>query len=277
MNCDDVRERLPEYWSGELDEATGREFAAHLDHCDACREEADELGAIWANLGLIQTPAPRRELRARFYEALEAYRQGMVAAEQGHRRPIQAFFARYWPKRPALQLAVSTACLVAGLGIGYAIHGTRGSIGPAPAANSAELSQLRGEVDNMRQLVALSLLRQSSPSERMKGVDWTYRVPQSDTEVLSALLYTINHDDNVNVRLAAVDALHSFADSPVARKGLRQAILRQTSPLVQIALIDLSVELHDSPSAPVLDSLAHQTEVNPEVRQRAQWALEKLQ
>ncbi|MGH9667592.1 MAG: zf-HC2 domain-containing protein [Bryobacteraceae bacterium] len=276
MNCDDVRERLPEYWSGELDAAGSREFTAHLDHCDTCRQEAERLGAIWASLGLIPAETPGREMRSRFYEALEAYRQGMVAAEQTRARPIRAFFERYWPKRPLLQFAVSAACLVAGLGVGYSVHGARGTVSVSPADGAGEVAQLRGEVDNMRQLVALSLLRQSSPTERMKGVDWSNRVPQSDTEVLAALLYTVNHDDNVNVRLSAVDALRYFGESPVARKGLLQSISRQTSPLVQIALIDLSVELRESRSAPVLGELAQQAGVNPEVRERAQWALEKL-
>jgi hypothetical protein len=276
MNCDDVREHLAEYWSGELGPAGGGEFAAHLDHCESCRQEAESLGAIWANLGLIPAESPGREMRSRFYEALEAYRQGMVAAEQARPRPFKAFFEKYWPKRPALQFAMSAACLVIGLGVGYSVHNVRRSAAATPATNAGEMAQLRGEVDNMRQLVALSLLRQSSPTERMKGVDWSNRVPQSDTEVLAALLYTINHDDNVNVRLSAVDALRYFGESPVARKGLRQSIPRQTSPLVQIALIDLSVELRDSQSTPVLETLAEQAGINPEVRDRARWAMEKL-
>ncbi|HLJ14183.1 MAG TPA: zf-HC2 domain-containing protein [Bryobacteraceae bacterium] len=289
MNCDDVRVRLPEYWGHALDEAIRLEFAAHLDSCEACRQEAESLGAIWTNLGLIPAETPAREMRSRFYEALEAYRQGLAAAEESRRHPVKEFFERYWPKRPAMQFAVSMACLAIGLGVGYAVHnnglpGTNAAFSGSPGEESTrhngsarEISQLRGEIDNMRQLVALSLLQQSSPSERMKGVNWSYRVPQSDTEVLAALLYTINHDENVNVRLAAVDALHYFAESPVARKGLLQAIPKQTEPLVQIALIDLSVDLRDSQSVPVLQAMAQKSGINPEVKQRVQWALEKLQ
>lgn len=276
MNCDDVREHLPEYWSGELEPAAAREFAAHLDRCETCRQEADSLGAIWAKLGLLPAESPGSEMRSRFYEALEAYRQGMEAAGQVRSHSLKAFFDRYWPKRPALQFAVSAACLIVGLGAGYSIHNARGNAGVSATPANGEVAQLRDEIENMRQLVALSLLRQSSPAERMKGVDWSNRVPQSDTEVLAALLYTVNHDDNVNVRLSAVDALRYFAASPVARNGLRQAIPRQSSPLVQIALIDLGVDLRDAQSVPVLEAVAQQTGVNPEVRERARWALEKL-
>ena len=56
----------------------------------------------------------------------------------------------------------------------------------------------------MRQLVTLSLLQQQSAGDRLQGVNWSYRVEQPDTAVLAALLTTVNHDPNVNVRLAAV-------------------------------------------------------------------------
>jgi HEAT repeat protein len=129
----------------------------------------------------------------------------------------------------------------------------------------------------MRQLVALSLLQQQNASERLKGVTWSYRVDQSDTEVLSALLYTVNHDQNVNVRLAAVDALHAFADSPVVRKGLLQAIRKQESPMVQVALIDALADLRDVHAVSALQTMARDPEANPAVRERAKWALGKLQ
>ncbi len=129
----------------------------------------------------------------------------------------------------------------------------------------------------MRQMVALSLLQQQGASDRLKGVNYAIRFEQPDTEVLAALLYTVNHDPNINVRLAAVDALRSYADSPVARRGLLQAINKQDSPMVQIALIDQLADLRDHAAVPTLQVLAKNQDVNPEVRQRATWALGRIQ
>jgi hypothetical protein len=125
-------------------------------------------------------------------------------------------------------------------------------------------------------MVALSLLQQQNASDRLQGVNWAYRVERSDTEVLSALLYTINHDANVNVRLAAVDAMRTFGESPVARRGLQQAVAKQDSPMVQIALIDQLVELKDGGARPVLQSLAADATANAEAKERARWALDRL-
>src|SRR5205085_12402481 len=135
-----------------------------------------------------------------------------------------------------------------------------------------EVAQLRGELYNMRQLVTLSLLQQQSAGDRLQGVNWSYRVEQPDTAVLAALLTTVNHDPNVNVRLAAVDALRNFSDSAVARKGLMQALGKQSSPLVQIAILDQLVELRERSAAAPVKLLLSGENLNSEVKQRAEWA-----
>jgi HEAT repeat protein len=128
----------------------------------------------------------------------------------------------------------------------------------------------------MRQLVTLSLLQQQSASERLKGVSWSYQVPQSDTEVLAALLQTVNQDASVNVRLAAVDALRQFRSSPVMRKGLVNSLAKQSSPLVQIGVIDLLVELNEKPAIAPLNRLLESSDLDPNVRHRAKWAVQQL-
>ena len=133
------------------------------------------------------------------------------------------------------------ATLVIGFGAGYLIDRKH---------DNTQMDQLRSEVTNMRQIVVLSLLQQQGASDRLKGVNWAIRYEQPDTEVLSALLYTVNHDPNINVRLSAVDALRTYSDSPVARRGMLQAISKQDSPMVQIALIDQLADLRDHTAVP---------------------------
>jgi HEAT repeat protein len=93
--------------------------------------------------------------------------------------------------------------------------------------------------------------------------------------VEEALLYAVNHDSNVNVRLSAVDALQKFATPEVIR-AMVDAIPVQDSPLVQIALLDMLVQLNAKSAAPRLTSLSHNAQVDEVVRQRAAWALQKL-
>jgi hypothetical protein len=278
MTCDETKLLLAEYWSQSLGEAEELAFEAHIAGCDPCRMEAERLGAMWKSLALI--PGSSREfepgpnLRARFYETLGAYRQGLESAP---RRGVRERILALWPKRPELQMAASFALLVIGLGLGYELRqGGGGREAEHEQGQGTELSQLRGEVSSMRQMVALSLMQQQSAGERLRGVSYAYQVPASDTQVLSALLTAVNQDESVGVRLSAVDALHAFGSSPVTREAIIQSIPKQDAPLVQIKLIDLLVDLREKEAVPELEKLVQDETKNESVREYAKSAIGKL-
>jgi HEAT repeat protein len=131
-------------------------------------------------------------------------------------------------------------------------------------------------VETLRQLVTLSMLEQQSPSARLEGVNYAYQMSQPDAQVEQALLHAVNHDPNVNVRLSAVDALQKYSKDPNVRRALADAVPVQDSPLVQVALIDLLVQLNDRDSTPALRTLAHNAQADEAVRQRATWAIQTL-
>ncbi|HLJ48613.1 MAG TPA: zf-HC2 domain-containing protein [Bryobacteraceae bacterium] len=260
MNCEDARRNFAEYWHGTLDSAGMDALESHLKVCEGCRAEADGLKEIWGALGEMPEEQPGIGLRSRFYASLRDWEQHEIARR--HRS--------WWMPHPMIQIAAGLVILVSGLVIGNLT--ARNAV-----SNPGQVAQLEKEVNSMRQLVTLSLLQQQNASDRLRGVTWSYRVEQSDSEVLAALLTAVNHDPNVNVRLAAVDALHNFADSPVGRRGLVQALGKQTSPLVQIAILDQIVDLHDKTASPAIQKLAETAELNPEVKEHATWALRQLQ
>ena len=253
MTCEQARIQM-------LGGGEGKDFADHLASCESCRNEVSRIGTLWQSLDLLPLEEPSGQVRERFYEMLGAYRQRLASAEPRKTVP-------WW------QLAAAAALLAVGVGLGYIVRGTGPFSGQAPA----EVSQLREEVANMRQLVALSLMQQQSASDRLRGVSWAYRAEPSDREVLGALVTAVNHDSNVNVRLAAVDALRRFSASPETGRAALQSLSKQTTPIVQVALIDLLVDLKDPEAAPELRRLSGNETANEGVRQRAQWALERLQ
>ena len=256
MNCEEARKSFADGWRDALEATAKADLNAHLSACERCRAEWADLGEVWSALGELPTAEPGFAVRARFYDSMRDWR----------RRESERQSRFWWSRHPAFQVAFGVVILIAGVAAGH-----------VTALNSGQVAQLRGEVYNMRQLVALSLLQQQSASDRLRGVNFAYRVEQPDPEVLSALLTTVNHDQNVNVRLAAVDALRNFSASPVGRRGIVQALGKQSSPLVQIALLDLVVELHDQTAMPGIRFLLSNAEVNPDVKQRAEWAVRQLQ
>jgi HEAT repeat protein len=126
-------------------------------------------------------------------------------------------------------------------------------------------------------MVALSMLQGQSPSARMRGVTYSEQMPQPDRQVLDALLQAVNHDSNVNVRLSAVDALQKYAADPELTRAMVDSIPGQETPLVQIALIDMLVQLNARGAAADLERLSKNMQLDEMVRQRAAWALHKME
>ena len=282
MNCERIREQLPECLAGKLDKSTRDAVIEHLETCSGCRAELAQLGVVWRALEALAVPEIRpeqeRDLRSRFSERLAAFQAGLeqgraeIAAE---RRPAREAAPAWWTAlwaRPAWQFAVAVGLLAIG------VWGGRYLTGPARESvnDNPEIAQLKGQVESLRQLVTLSMLDQQSPSARLQGVTYAYQMSQPDTQVEQALLHAVNHDGNVNVRLSAVDALQKYAGDPNVRRALADAVPVQDSPLVQVALIDLLVQLNDPNSAPALRALAHNVEADEAVRQRATWAIQRL-
>jgi HEAT repeat protein len=137
------------------------------------------------------------------------------------------------------------------------------------------MEALRAEIQSTRRLVTISMLQQQSPSQRLQGVSYSYDMQEPDPDVIQALVQTLDTDPNVNVRLAAADALGQFREQPAVRRNLMDSFQHQTSPLVQIALIDLLADVRDDAIVALLKRVAEDTKLHPDVRQRAQGGLNR--
>jgi anti-sigma factor RsiW len=262
MTCEDLTERLPEYWAGELSAAQRAELEEHLASCATCREEARALGELWQALGEVADVAP------------EARPVAPMAVPQVVPREPSPVIVRptvrvSWRSRvtPVWQMAAALLIAVTGFAAGRSWPN---------ASEQTAIAEMRGELHGMRQMVALSLLRQESASERLRGVTWSSSMEQPGAEVMTALVDTLRHDGNVNVRLAAIDALRAFATDNRAREALVGTLPAESSPLVQIALIDAVVALKERRAAEALKALASDSSVNGAVRVRARHGLRQL-
>lgn len=167
--------------------------------------------------------------------------------------PRRKAFA-WWP-----QIGIAFAALALGVGIGALL----------PKRDSHE-------VETLRALVALSMMQQESAAQRLRGVDYSGRLPRLDPQVTSALIDAVNHDPNTNVRLAALDALGRAAGSPAVRRSMEQSLSAQDSPMVQAALIDYLVDARDVSAPAVLRDFERKPDLEPVVIERAHAALLEL-
>ena len=211
----------------------------HLQSCADCRAEFE----LWKRLGSIPVDEPSPSLRPRFESMLDAFEGGRRAGSQ----PAYVF----------LKIAAAVALVLAGL-------------------LAIELRNMHRELANTRQLVALSLLQHESASDRLQGVSWSTRVGRPNAEVLAALLDTLRHDNSVDVRLAALDALARYDNQPVVREGVAASLETQQSPMVQIAVVDYLVEHRDREAVDRLRRFERAPNLLPIVRQRVEQGINSL-
>jgi HEAT repeats len=264
MTPEQIRLLIPQYLSGQLTPVEKDLFDTQLSESVELRVEVEELRSLWEGLGSLPAEEPSAALRARFYQKLSDI-------QSGRGRVVDGAYAWWKPGLQGLfrQTTIALAVFVLGMYVGRVNIGGR-------ASGTEEVKRLDTEVQSLRQTVALSLLDRQSATSRLEGISWSSRVQRPDRDLVSALLTTLNHDPNINVRLSALDAMEKFTGDPTVRKALVESLSRQDSPLVQIALIDALVHIRDNAAAGELRKLTGDAEANAAVRQRAQWGLEKL-
>jgi anti-sigma factor RsiW len=269
MKCEEIEELLPDFIAGRLNSDRAVAVEEHIAQCAQCGEEVE----IWRKLALLPQEQPSPALRSRFQAMLESYQEGRwekasLALER--KKFLGLGELVHWMRTPSLSAAWACVLLLAGFLGGRYIDRDEST-----KAADQKLAAVQEELHKTSQLVAISLLQQQSASERLEGVSWSTRVTP-DPQILDALQHTLRYDNSVDVRLAALDALSRYGHRPDVSHALVEALGSQQSPLVQVALIDVLVDLHEPSAVEPLKRLQMQPEVDPSVRKHADWGIKRL-
>ncbi len=266
MRCEDIKKNFPDYLTDDLDENAKTEIRSHIADCSGCRQELEDMSAVWTKLGVLPEEYPSNGLRDRFYGMLEEYKTEMNRERPLHhlKQFFSSVFYRFRTGNPTTQLAFGFIPLFIGLTLGYLLF------------SGTQNADLRQEIQDMRQMLTVSLLDQSSTTERLRGVNLSYGLENPGSQTIAALLDTLNNDTNINVRLAAVDALYLFYDSPTVREGIIQSLSRQESPFLQAALVDLLVSVRERQALESFKKLIEANELDPKVREKLEQGIKEL-
>lgn len=233
--------------SGKLKGAKAAEALRDLKASGMDTEEIEELMNLSAGLELLPEPEVPDSLNRNFYAMLEA-----EEAKAG-RKSVPQTQGRSLHMSPIWQLAA---------GIALFIMGWAGSAWLQSGNTQQELLAVNQEVTEMKKMVMLTLLDQTSANSRMQGVQMVSQISQPDQQVITALLKTLNTDPSDNVRLVALESLTPYTHLPEVREGLIRSISRQDSPVMQMALADLMVSLNEKEAVEPLQELQQNKGLN---------------
>ncbi|MEZ0610844.1 zf-HC2 domain-containing protein [Fibrella sp. WM1] len=273
--CQTTQRQLPDWLSGELPAPDRVSFDAHVANCPDCQQEVAALQQIWQQLGnraSVTVPEPGPQVRTQFYAMLEQFEAEQPTAPSGTLARLKS----WWRQQTAVvwlpRLAYSLLLVSVGILTGYWFQGRQ----RPDVAYRQQIDTLSAQVQEMRQMMMLSLLENPSATERLRAVSYTKEINEVDGHVIDALLMTLNNDPNVNVRLVTLEALADLAHDPRVREGLVQSLTKQESPLVQVALADVMVKLQEKRSLKPMRQLLQQPNTNDLVKSKLEQTIKEL-
>lgn len=217
-----------------------------------------ELSGLDERIQKIQSPVPSIQLDDQFYAALAKEKRSLKTKTSFTMPDWNFLFPR---------LAMATVLILIGFSAGFFIQSP---------SEKKEVSQLTEEVSELKELMMLTMLEKESATQRLKAVSLTSEMEQVSEKVTNALFTTLNNDENVNVRLAALEALKSYAKDSAVRTKLIASIARQDSPLVQVAMAELMVAIQEKKSVEALKQLLQSEKTPKEVKNKISESIEVL-
>jgi hypothetical protein len=259
MDQEKINKLIAKYNQQQADPSEVNEVEQLLEAGKIELHQLDTLHKIHERVMEVKMPIPSANLDDIFYQMLKKMQV------KDKRFSWHNFFS--WPEMTP-KLAFASVTLVIGFLGGYLLM-------PAAQSNT-EVSKLTQEVAQMKEVMMLSLLEKESATERLKAVSLTNEMTTVSDKVTNALLQTLNNDENINVRLEALEALKPFVRDSRIRSALVRSIGKQESPLVQVALAELMVELQEKSSVKELQKILNNERTPQEVKTRIEEGIKTM-
>lgn len=263
MDDKKMKELMIDYIDGKLTGELKLFVEKHINKDEQNKKSFEELKETIDLLQYDKELTPDSDLKLNFLDALEdEIAQLDKDIENKEAKVIGISISNYW------QISAAVALVAVGVLGGYWVTTNN--------QNDEQLMALQREMEATKKVVMMALNDQNSASQRMLGVNASYELESADDEIVNALIETMNTDDNVNVRLAAINALANFKEEPSVRNALVNSLKKQEDPIVQIALINLMVEMKEKGAIDDLKEIIQDSANIESVKDEAHMAVFKL-
>lgn len=261
MDKDNIQRLLQRFNAGETSAEDQREIEALLEAGVIDLGDLGEIPAVQNQISALSAPDTSPALDRQFYSMLA----------QQKRREGPSFITRFfsWPEF-APKLAMASVTLIIGLLAGYMLRT------PSAPSRDQQIVALSQQVSELQEMMMLSMLEKGSATERLKAVGLTREMDEASKKVTNALVQTLNNDENVNVRLAALEALKPYATEGAVREALIRSIAQQESPLVQVSLAELMVALQERAAVKEFEKIVESERTPEPVRKKIQESIQVL-
>lgn len=263
MDAQNITSKLIDYKAGNLTKAQIELVEEQLSQSEKWRSISDELDVLDNLISEVPVLQPSKESKQRFDQLLTKEKQKTPIINI--RQPKEG---RSLNIRQLIQIAAAITLLIMGIGIGTQWKNNQ--------LQETEIAALKAEMLEQKKLLALSLLGQSSASDRIKGVNISLQETKMDQQILEALVDRMNLDKNINVQLKAIEGLAQYSKKQTVITALIKALHKQKSPEVQIAIMEILMDLKAKAAYPQFQEILRDKETIDAVKNKAAAGLEVL-
>jgi hypothetical protein len=265
MELEKIEALLEKYWEGETTLAEERQLKAFFKQAE-----------IPAHLQLFQS-------QFRFFdEASQEKAPDKQAFEQNLDDSILAAFPAPKVVKMPTQTPTSSRSLYSRWVVGVAASVALLVIGFYAGKNtqSTDNQAIAKDVKDLKTTVEmLAKLKEESASERIKAVSIASEIKnegEGSEQAIEALIQTLNTDENTNVRLAALNALFAYKDTPKVREALIQSMQIQEDPAIKIALINMMIALKEKKAKKAIEDFIAKEPIPEQVKANIRKELQEL-
>lgn len=249
MEREKLESLLIDYIDGKLNSVDKHHVEQELMNNPASYKLYEELKEVIRVMAAVSPGEPSSSMREGFDKMLAEEMQGVRKGRVLALRP-------WW-----YAAAAGIALLITGLGIGFFVSQRN--------QQQERLAEAQRRQEHTNELVSM-ISDSGSAGRRILGLREAAGETDAGDEIFEALIRTMDQDPNANVRLAAIEALARFSHEPMVRKALLASLRKQTDPVVQIALIQLMVDLKEQEAIKTLRQIADDETLLESVKDEAQ-------
>ena len=260
MDCQKIENILIDYIDGILDLDMQQKVEEHLTACKSCRQVFEQNKQLISDMENIRDEIPDISLKDDFYAMLKKEKT-ILKKEDSKVVPMRTNVVWIAMKYAAAILVIFSVGMFLGRNLQW------------KSQANIKVAELRQEVYTMQQNYSLASLSQSTASQRIKAIDIIDDMLQPDETVITALIHTLNHDDNTNVKMAAVSALSRYPENTQVKDAFVEALKNQNDPIIQITLINVLIQIQDDRAKDILKQLIADEDVIPTVKEQAEVGL----
>ena len=260
MECNNIKNILIDFIEGNISEDIKVQIEEHLLTCKNCRTEHKQTRQLLDDMSILEDEVPALQLKEDFYSMLEEEKENTQHNSDEiiiHSKKTNWSFLKY---------AASAIIL---LGFGFLL----GRNVQIQSKQNSEIVQLRSELYSIQQSATLASLSQPTASQRLKAVNTINEQIKLDMKTVALLINTFKNDDNINVRMAAANALSKYSESKEVRNAFLEVLEKEEDAAMQITLINLLTQLQEKRAKETFENIINNDQTIPVVKEQAQEGL----